>query len=207
MVHRRSLRAKAAASVVLLALLQSSCGTVEVGSLEFSSGATDEALDPSVDRLDFLAPLMGEPWLGVIGDGDEALAVRLEVAPIIDGRVARVVTHVRGGDAWIVAIEGHLGWDPVRERVRYRAWSVDGAYFDGSAYPTDGGVALVYDLSSPSGSARFERRYQVEPGGLCTRRTRRLTDDGAGEWIEDPVLRRPVRDAALEANSSDEPGP
>lgn len=192
MVHRRTLGAKLAAASVLLALSLTGCGTIEVGRTE----ARPEALDPSVDRLAFLEPLMGAPWFGSIGEGDTALAMRLSIEPIIDGRLARVVTHVRADDAWIVAIEGHLGWDPARERVRYRAWSVDGAYFDGAAFPVDDGIALVYDLASPSGSARFERRYELDGSGLCARRTRMIADDGNGEWIQDSVLRRGVTNAA-----------
>lgn len=198
MVHRSLRGAKAAILSVLAGALVCACGTVTtpVGTFGDRPSADAAALDPDADRLAFLAPFFGAPWYGVVGEGEAALAVRLAIEPVVAGRMARVVTHVRVDEAWTIAIVGHLGWDPTIERVRYRAWSTDGAYFDGVAESIDGELGLLYDVVSPAGSARFERRYAVDGGATCTRRTRRVDDGEPGPWTQDQVLRRAVPAAA-----------
>lgn len=206
MVHRTWRGAKAAAVAAVLGLVLGACGTVDtpVGSFGGARSADAAALDPTVDRLAFLAPLYGGYWEGVVGEGEEELAVRLGVEPVLAGRLARVVTLVAVDGGWATVIEGHLGWDPTIERVRYRAWSVDGAYFDGVAQPLEDGLALMYDVASPSGSARFERRYHVDGGATCTRRTRRVDDEEFGPWTEDQVLRRAVRSGVRDTPPADD---
>jgi hypothetical protein len=204
--QHRARRAVATVVVVLFATL------VGCSSIELSLGsAPDEAVVPDTDPLAFLDPLRGGSWEGTVGTGETQLLQRVTLTDVFPERLARLTTEVRIDADWTLAIDGRIGWDPARGRVTYRAWSVDGAYFDGVARAGDDGtIVLLYDLTSTRGSLRLELRYAFEGSGTCTWESRMLTlgsgsDDpiGAPELFDSGVLRRAVAaPAALENAAS-----
>ncbi|QDU84254.1 hypothetical protein Pla163_13610 [Planctomycetes bacterium Pla163] len=200
-------RARHAVATVVVALVATISGCA---SVELSLGSTpDEAIVPNSDPLAFLDPLRGGSWEGTVGTGETQLLQRVTLTDVFPERLARLSTEVRIDGDWTLAIDGQIGWDPARGRVTYRAWSVDGAYFDGVARAGDDGtIVLLYDLTSTRGSLRLELRYAFEGGGTCTWESRMLTlgsgsDDpiGAPELFDSGVLRRPVPAAVAPASA------
>lgn len=198
-------RAAAITVVALLAIL-TGCGSIEYGL----GSAPEAAVLPERDPLAFLDPLRGGTWEGTVGTGDASLQQRVTLTDVFPERLSRLSTEVRIDGAWQLAIDGQIGWDPARGRVTYRAWSVDGAYFDGVARAgDDGSIILLYDLTSTRGSLRLQLRYAFEGTGTCAWESRLLTlgsgsDDqiGAPELFDSGVLRRAVP-ASTDAASDD----
>jgi len=167
-----------------------------------SGGRAPDAGSEAVaaDPLAFLAPFLGAPFERTIGSGDGAMAARVETTVLLPGVLVRQATVALRAGEWTPVVEAFFARDPRRDRVTYRAYTIDGSTMEGTARGRAGEVVVDFDLAIDGALVELRQVYVFEGPGRC-RWTTHTRDDETVRLFDSGEMRRPVR-AAEEA-----PGP
>jgi hypothetical protein len=137
----------------------------------------------ATDPLAFLAPFTGGRFDRTIGSGENALAAHVTTEVLLPGVLVRQRTEALVDGTWTTVVESFFGHDPRRGVVTFRAWTIDGAFMEGTANGGNGVVVVDFELFDERGVVPLRQRYEFDGPSRCAWAT--VTRDEENERLFD----------------------
>jgi hypothetical protein len=187
-------RAASAVLVLLtgLAACQGPRPTDASGAAAHDNAHAAQARPVAADPLAFLTPFLGAPFERTIGSGDAAMAARVETTVLLPGVLVRQQTVALRSGVWTPVVEAYFARDARRERVTFRAFTIDGSTMEGTARGRGDEVVVDFDLSVDGALVELRQVYVFEGPGRC-RWTTHTRDEESARLFDSGEMRRPVR--------------